>query len=68
MEVLTGREKALGGSFEDGEVEVELEEGGIKEWLARRRGTAEAEIESPNGDGGAGKLRARVRERERRRE
>jgi hypothetical protein len=68
VEVLTGCDKALGGSFEDGEMEVELEEGGITEWPARWRGTVEAELGSPNGDGGAGKLRARVRKRERRRE
>jgi hypothetical protein len=29
-EVLIGRDKALGGSFEDGEVEAELGEGGIE--------------------------------------
>ena len=65
-EVLTGRDKALGGSFEAGEVEAELGQGGIEEWLARQRGTAEVELGCPNGDDDAGKIRARARERERR--
>jgi len=61
-EVLTERDKALGDSFEDGEVEVELGEDGIGEWLARRRGMTDTELGSSNGDGGAGKHRAEARE------
>jgi hypothetical protein len=54
----------LGGAFGDGEAEVELGEGGIKECRTPRGKTTAGELGSSNGDGGAGAVGARARRRE----